>query len=65
MLKNEQDRRLQISARQNHSGLRKAHLFLCLFFLSFFLRLWVAIFRSFRFLPQGTWATPFLKTDWA
>jgi len=29
-------------------------LFLCLFFRSFFLRLWVAIFRSFRFLPQGT-----------
>ncbi|OHD17932.1 MAG: hypothetical protein A2087_03610 [Spirochaetes bacterium GWD1_61_31] len=27
---------------------------LCLFFLLFFLRLWVAIFLSFRFLPQGT-----------
>jgi hypothetical protein len=27
---------------------------LCRFFRSFFLRLWVAIFRSLRFLPQGT-----------
>jgi hypothetical protein len=26
---------------------------LCRFFLSFFLRLWVAIFLSLRFLPQG------------
>jgi len=30
-----------------------AYLLLCLFFRSFFLRLWVAIFRSLRFLPQG------------
>ena len=35
------------------------YLFLCLFFLSFFLRLWVAIFRSLRFLPQG------IQTPWA
>jgi hypothetical protein len=34
------------------------YLFLCLFFRSFFLRLWVAIFRSLRFLPQGI-ASPF------
>jgi hypothetical protein len=33
-------------------------LFLCLFFRSFFLRLCVAIFRSFRFLPQGTSSSP-------
>jgi hypothetical protein len=34
------------------------HLFLCLFFLSFFLRLWVAIFLNLRFLPQGTSMSP-------
>ena len=30
------------------------YFFLCLFFLSFFFRLWVAILCFFRFLPQGT-----------
>jgi hypothetical protein len=37
------------------------YLFLCLFFRSFFLRLWVAIFLSLRFLPQGTSGSPCLK----
>ena len=37
------------------------HLLLCRFFLSFFLRLWVAIFRSLRFLPQGTSHLLFFK----
>jgi hypothetical protein len=34
---------------------------LCLFFRSFFFRLWVAIFLSLRFLPQGTSASPSVK----
>jgi hypothetical protein len=33
-------------------------LVLCRFFLSFFFRLCVAIFFSFRFLPQGTSESP-------
>jgi hypothetical protein len=37
------------------------YFFLCLFFRSFFLRLWVAILRSLRFLPQGTSASPCKK----
>jgi hypothetical protein len=34
---------------------------LCLFFRSFFFRLWVAIFLSLRFLPQGTSRSPLLR----
>jgi hypothetical protein len=37
------------------------YFFLCLFFRSFFLRLWVAILRNLRFLPQGTSASPYKK----
>jgi hypothetical protein len=43
--------------RQKRPGGR--YFFLCLFFRSFFLRLWVAILRSLRFLPQGTSASPY------
>jgi hypothetical protein len=41
-------------------GSGQNYLFLCRFFLSFFLRLWVAIFLSLRFLPQGTRTPSFL-----
>ena len=34
------------------------YFFLCRFFLSFFLRLCVAILCRFRFLPQGTDSSP-------
>jgi hypothetical protein len=53
------------SLRKNKTAVHAAvpqkehYLFLCRFFLSFFLRLWVAIFLSLRFLPQGTSTPPF------
>jgi hypothetical protein len=46
----EEDSGKLILPQARHNG----YLFLCLFFLSFFFRLWVAIFLSLRFLPQGT-----------
>jgi hypothetical protein len=51
-------RRIRPAAAQKRRPAPDRHLFLCLFFLSFFLRLWVAIFLSLRFLPQGTSMSP-------
>jgi hypothetical protein len=55
-----------ITKKQNRGTSRgsqkELYLFLCRFFLSFFLRLWVAIFLSLRFLPQGTSTSPFCSS---